>query len=139
MILWLSWLSEDSLPLCPGASPLLPPPLQYAVAQLPDAKGMFPENHPHFMGTYWGAVSWPAVAEVVESADLVLTVGCVWTDYSTVGYSLLLKPEKVWKVWEVWVVWGQSMDSVLTVGCVWTDYSTVGYSLLLRPEKVWEV
>ena len=77
MILWLSWLSEDSLPLCPGASPLLPPPLQYAVAQLPDAKGMFPENHPHFMGTYWGAVSWPAVAEVVESADLVLTVGCV--------------------------------------------------------------
>ena len=57
----------------------VPPPLtlQYAVAQLPDAKGMFPENHPHFMGTYWGAVSWPAVAEVVESADLVLTVGCV--------------------------------------------------------------
>ena len=69
--------------------------LQYAVAQLADAKGMFPEGHPRFMGTYWGAVSWPAVAEVVESAELVLTVGCVWTDYSTVGYSLLLKPEKV--------------------------------------------
>ena len=74
------------------------PPLhsvQYAVAQLADAKGMFPEGHPRFMGTYWGAVSWPAVAEVVESADLVVTVGCVWTDYSSVGYSLLLKPEKV--------------------------------------------
>ena len=56
---------------------------------------MFPEGHPRFMGTYWGAVSWPAVAEVVESAELVLTIGCVWTDYSTVGYSLLLKPEKV--------------------------------------------
>ena len=32
---------------------------------------------------------------VVESTDLVLTVGCVWTDYSTVGCSLLLRPEKV--------------------------------------------
>ena len=33
---------------------------------------------------------------------LVLAVGCVWTDYSTVGYSLLLKPEKVWEVWDMW-------------------------------------
>ena len=32
---------------------------------------------------------------VVESSDLVLTVGCVWTEYSTVGYSLLLEPENV--------------------------------------------
>jgi len=71
---------------------------QYAVAQMADAKGMFPETYSRFMGTYWGAVSWPAVAEVVESADLVVTVGCVWNDYSTVGYSLLLKPEKMLSV-----------------------------------------
>ncbi len=25
----------------------------YAVAVMPDAKGMFPENHPQFIGVYW--------------------------------------------------------------------------------------
>ncbi|GAX76913.1 hypothetical protein CEUSTIGMA_g4359.t1 [Chlamydomonas eustigma] len=68
---------------------------EYAVAQMADAKGMFPETYSRFIGTYRGAVSWPAVAEIVESADLVLSVGCVWNDYSTVGYSLLLKPERM--------------------------------------------
>lgn len=24
-----------------------------AVAVMPDAKGMFPEDHPNFVGTYW--------------------------------------------------------------------------------------
>ncbi len=36
--------------------------------------------------------------QIVESADLVITLGTVWTDYSTVGYSLLLNPNKVIKV-----------------------------------------
>lgn len=36
----------------------------FAVAILPDAKGMVPEDHPNFMGLYWGAVSWPGVCEV---------------------------------------------------------------------------
>lgn len=31
----------------------------------------------------------------MEASDLVIAVGCIWTDYSTLGYSLLLKPEKV--------------------------------------------
>lgn len=31
----------------------------------------------------------------MEASDIVIAVGCVWTDYSTLGYSLLLKPEKV--------------------------------------------
>ena len=48
----------------------------------------------------------------------------MWTDYSTVGYSLLLKPEKVWEVWKVWEVRERSLDLVLTVGCMWTDYSS---------------
>ncbi|WRX23530.1 Thiamine pyrophosphate enzyme [Theobroma cacao] len=40
----------------------------YALAVMPSAKGLVPEHHPHFIGTYWGA--------------------------SSVGYSLLLKKEK---------------------------------------------
>lgn len=42
-----------------------------------------------------GAVSSPSACEVVESSDVIVTAGAVWTDYTTVGYSLLLKPSKV--------------------------------------------
>uniref|UniRef100_A0A7S0VED7 pyruvate decarboxylase n=1 Tax=Polytomella parva TaxID=51329 RepID=A0A7S0VED7_9CHLO len=71
---------------------------QFPITMLPDAKGFVPEDHPNFCGIYWGAVSAPCVCEMVESADLVVAVGCVWTDYSTVGYSLLLKNEKMIKI-----------------------------------------
>lgn len=71
---------------------------QYPVAILPDAKGMFSENYDRFIGTYWGAVSSPYCCEIVESSDIVLTAGAVWTDYTTVGYSLLLKHDKIIKV-----------------------------------------
>lgn len=43
---------------------------------------------------YWGATSSPCCCEIVEAADVVVVAGAVWTDYSTVGYSLLMKPEK---------------------------------------------
>lgn len=66
----------------------------YAVAIMPSAKGLVPENHPHFIGTYWGAVSSPFCAEIVESADAYLIAGPVFNDYSSVGYSLLVKREK---------------------------------------------
>lgn len=66
----------------------------YAVAVMPSAKGMFPEHHPHFIGTYWGAVSTAFCAEIVESADAYLFAGPIFNDYSSVGYSLLLKKEK---------------------------------------------
>ncbi|GLI68837.1 hypothetical protein VaNZ11_013380 [Volvox africanus] len=71
---------------------------KYPVAVMPDAKGMFPEDHQQYIGMYWGAVSSPCTCEVVESSDVVICVGGVWTDYSTVGYSLLLKPEKMIRV-----------------------------------------
>jgi pyruvate decarboxylase len=45
------------------------------VAVLPDAKGLFPESHENFIGTYWGAVSSPCCCETVEAADLVITAG----------------------------------------------------------------
>ncbi|CAN1277020.1 Pyruvate decarboxylase 1 [Linum perenne] len=53
----------------------------YPLAVMPSGKGLVPEHHPHFIGTYWGAVS---------SAFS----GPIFNDYSSVGYSLLLKKEK---------------------------------------------
>lgn len=66
----------------------------YALAVMPSAKGLVPEHHPHFIGTYWGAVSTAFCAEIVESADAYLFAGPIFNDYSSVGYSLLLKREK---------------------------------------------
>ncbi|KAH6757019.1 Thiamine pyrophosphate dependent pyruvate decarboxylase family protein [Perilla frutescens var. hirtella] len=66
----------------------------YAVGAMPSAKGLVPEHHPHFIGTYWGAVSTPFCGEIVESADAYIFAGPIFNDYSSVGYSLLLKREK---------------------------------------------
>lgn len=66
----------------------------YAFAVMPSAKGLVPEHHPHFIGTYWGAISTAFCAEIVESADAYIFVGPIFNDYSSVGYSLLLKKEK---------------------------------------------
>ncbi|KAK6788223.1 hypothetical protein RDI58_016748 [Solanum bulbocastanum] len=66
----------------------------YAMAMMPSAKGLVAEQHPHFIGTYWGAVGTSYCAEIVESADAYLFAGPVFNDYSSVGYSLLIKREK---------------------------------------------
>ncbi|XP_051130496.1 pyruvate decarboxylase 1-like [Andrographis paniculata] len=66
----------------------------YAVAVMPSAKGLVPEHHPHFLGTYWGAVSTAFCAEIVDSADAYIFAGPVFNDYSSVGYSLLFKKDK---------------------------------------------
>ncbi|KAL0719784.1 hypothetical protein Bca4012_069108 [Brassica carinata] len=66
----------------------------YPLAVMPSAKSLVPEDHPRFIGTYWGAVSSPFCAEIVESADAYLFAGPIFNDYSSVGYSLLIKKEK---------------------------------------------
>lgn len=66
----------------------------YPLSVMPSAKGLVPEHHKHFIGTYWGAVSTSFCAEIVESADAYLFAGPIFNDYSSVGYSLLLKKEK---------------------------------------------
>lgn len=62
-----------------------------AVATMPDAKGMFPEDHPCYIGTYWGPVSSPAAGETVESADMYVFFGPNFNDYTTAGYACLIK------------------------------------------------
>ncbi|MEM0965339.1 MAG: thiamine pyrophosphate-binding protein [Verrucomicrobiota bacterium] len=67
----------------------------YATAMMPNAKGFFPENHPQYIGTYWGPVSSPGCAEIVESSDAYLFAGPTFTDYTTVGYTTLIQPGKL--------------------------------------------
>ena len=65
----------------------------YAVASMPNAKSFFDEQHPHYMGTYWGPVGSPGCGEIVESADLCLFAGPMFTDYSTAGHATLVDPK----------------------------------------------
>jgi pyruvate decarboxylase len=67
----------------------------YAVAVAPGGKGMFPETHPGFVGIYWGPVSWPGVASVVESADAYLLAGTILSDYATTGFTAALDPTRM--------------------------------------------
>ena len=67
----------------------------FPIAIMPAGKGLVPEHHPHFIGTYWGAVSTNFCGEIVESADAYVFVGPLFNDYSSVGYSLLIKKEKL--------------------------------------------
>ena len=66
-----------------------------AVAVMPDAKGLFPESHPAFIGTYKAAVSSPNCAEVVESSDCQLFAGPMFNDYTTTGWTTLTPPAKL--------------------------------------------
>lgn len=66
-----------------------------AVATMANAKGFFPESHPAYIGTYWGPVSSPGCAEVVESADVYLFAGPLFSDYTTTGYTSLINNNKL--------------------------------------------
>jgi pyruvate decarboxylase len=65
-----------------------------AVAVQPSAKSFFPENHPQFIGIYWGSVSSQGCEELVDWSDLVIAAGAVYTDYTTVGWTALPPDEK---------------------------------------------
>jgi pyruvate decarboxylase len=57
------------------------------VAVMPAAKSFFPEQHKHFIGIYLGAASSPGCGEIVDSADVVLAAGPLFTDYTTTGWT----------------------------------------------------
>ncbi len=52
---------------------------------MPDAKGLFNESHPNYIGTYWGQISSPFCAEIVESSDCIIFCGPIFSDVSTTG------------------------------------------------------
>jgi pyruvate decarboxylase len=49
------------------------------VAVMPNAKGFFPEDHPQYIGVYWGPASSPGCETVLDWADLILAAGPVST------------------------------------------------------------
>ena len=67
----------------------------YATANMAAAKGFVDESLEQYMGTYWGTVSSPGCGEIVDSADAYLFAGAIFNDYSTVGYNLLLKEDRL--------------------------------------------
>jgi pyruvate decarboxylase len=67
----------------------------YAVASMPDAKGLFSETDSQYIGIYWGPVSWPQCNKIVESADAYLFAGPSFTDYTTTGYQMKIDDKKL--------------------------------------------
>lgn len=66
-----------------------------AVAVMPDAKGLFPEDHAQFIGTYWGEVGSPNCAEIIESSDCQIFAGPLFNDYTTTGWTTLTPAGKL--------------------------------------------
>lgn len=67
----------------------------YALAAMPDAKGFVSEQHPNYIGIYWGPVSGPGCAEIVESSDLYFFIGPNFNDYTTVGHVCNIQSKKL--------------------------------------------
>ncbi|GAV54744.1 hypothetical protein ZYGR_0AS00660 [Zygosaccharomyces rouxii] len=61
----------------------------------PMGKGSIDEQNPRFGGVYVGTLSSPAVKEAVESADLVLSVGALLSDFNTGSFSYSYKTKNV--------------------------------------------
>ncbi|KAK4099930.1 pyruvate decarboxylase [Parathielavia hyrcaniae] len=60
---------------------------QLPVFVTPMGKGAINESHANYGGVYAGTGSQPDVAERVESADLVLSIGALKSDFNTAGFS----------------------------------------------------
>lgn len=60
---------------------------QFPVFTTPMGKSAFDERNPRFGGVYVGTLSSPEVAEIVENADLVLSVGGLLSDFNTGSFS----------------------------------------------------
>jgi pyruvate decarboxylase len=60
-----------------------------SVAVMAAAKSFFPEDHPQFVGIYWGEISAPGAREIVDWSDSVVCIGTIFNDYSTVGWTAM--------------------------------------------------
>ncbi|CAG62667.1 PDC [Nakaseomyces glabratus] len=61
----------------------------------PMGKGSIDEQHPRFGGVYVGTLSRPEVKEAVESADLILSVGALLSDFNTGSFSYSYKTKNI--------------------------------------------
>ena len=60
-----------------------------SVAVMAAAKSFFPEDHPQFIGIYWGEISAPGAREIVDWSDGIICIGAIFNDYSTVGWTAM--------------------------------------------------
>ncbi|NEU14692.1 alpha-keto acid decarboxylase family protein [Methylobacterium sp. BTF04] len=60
-----------------------------SVAVMAAAKSFFPEDHPQFIGIYWGEISSPGTQAIVDWSDGVVCLGALFNDYSTVGWTAM--------------------------------------------------
>ena len=68
---------------------------QFPVFTTPMGKSGINESHPRFGGVYVGTLSEPDVKEAVESADLVLSVGALLSDFNTGSFSYSYKTKNI--------------------------------------------
>ncbi|SJM87944.1 Pyruvate decarboxylase [Zygosaccharomyces bailii] len=61
----------------------------------PMGKGSIDEQNPRFGGVYVGTLSSPAVKQAVESADLILSVGALLSDFNTGSFSYSYKTKNI--------------------------------------------
>lgn len=66
----------------------------YALAAMPDAKSFVSEQHPNYIGVYWGPVSSPNCEAVIESSDAYFFIGPNFNDYTTVGHVCNINQDK---------------------------------------------
>ncbi|KXV75105.1 pyruvate decarboxylase, partial [Acetobacter malorum] len=57
------------------------------VATMAAAKSFFPEDHPAYVGTYWGSASTPGVNEIFNWTDSIIALAPIFNDYSTEGWT----------------------------------------------------
>lgn len=68
---------------------------QFPVFTTPMGKSGIDESHPRFGGVYVGSLSEPSVKEAVESADLILSVGALLSDFNTGSFSYSYKTKNI--------------------------------------------
>ena len=63
-------------------------------ATLTMGKGAIDEGHPNFIGVYDGRLIDPETSRIVESADLIVAVGCLMTDFNSAAFTVSIDPRK---------------------------------------------
>lgn len=80
---------------CRGEVAQLVNATSFPVFVTPMGKSAVNESHPRFGGVYVGSLSEPSVKEAVESADLVLSVGALLSDFNTGSFSYSYKTKNI--------------------------------------------
>ncbi|SMN19977.1 similar to Saccharomyces cerevisiae YLR044C PDC1 Major of three pyruvate decarboxylase isozymes, key enzyme in alcoholic fermentation, decarboxylates pyruvate to acetaldehyde [Maudiozyma saulgeensis] len=68
---------------------------QFPAFNTPMGKGTIDENHPRYGGIYVGSLSKQDIKQTVESADLILSIGALLSDYNTGSFSYSYKTKNM--------------------------------------------